>query len=149
MACGSRNREPTTLAAVEAGADGYLLKSFSGQDIPQAILTVAAGGFVMDSTLTGRAFERATTENATTREKTTPPKSGHVERFSVQECRVMDLVCEGCSNRQVAQRLGLSEGTVRNYLSGVFAKILVNNRVHAILWWLSNRPTLQISTSAR
>lgn len=134
--------EPATLAALEAGADGYLLKSFSGQDIPQAILTVANGGFVLDPTLTGRALTQASRGQPATKELPNPPKAGHPELFSLQERRVMDLVSQGCSNRQAAQQLGLSEGTVRNYLSNAFGKIGVNKRVQAILWWIENRNTL-------
>lgn len=133
--------EPTTLAAVEAGADGYLLKSFSGQDIPGAILTVAEGGFVMDPTLTGRALKKNPRSDSSAFESLNPSKDAHLAPFSLQERRVMDLVAQGCSNRQAAQQLGLSEGTVRNYLSNAVGKIGVSKRVHAILWWLENRST--------
>lgn len=129
--------EPTTLAAVEAGADGYLLKSFSGQDIPQAILIVAAGGFVMDPTLTGRALQRPPQEDLARSESVTKPAPA--EPLTLQEQRVLDLVVQGLSNRQVAYQLGLSEGTVRNYLSNAFGKIGVNKRVQAILWWNQHR----------
>lgn len=127
--------EPTTLAAVEAGADGYLLKSFSGQDIPQAILTVAEGGFVMDPTLTEQVLGQATAEGGIPGEGAAIGNAMPIEPLSFQERRILELVAQGFSNRQVAQNLALSEGTVRNYLSNVFGKIGVNKRVHAILWW--------------
>ncbi len=131
--------EPTTHAAMEAGADGYLLKSFSGQDIPQAVLTVAEGGFVMDPTLTERASQTEPNGNSTPDKKTAGQKKTPTEPITLQEQRVLGLVVQGLSNRQVAHQLGLSEGTVRNYLSNAFGKLGVHTRVQAILWWNQNQ----------
>lgn len=124
--------DQTILAAVEAGADGYLLKAMAGQDIPAAILTVANGGSVLDPAVTRRVL------NSVHRPKPGKRESGAavaVKTLTAQETRVLELAALGKSNKQIAQELHLSEGTVRNYLSVVFAKLNVESRVEAALVW--------------
>ncbi len=127
--------EPTTLAAVEAGADGYLLKSFSGQDIPQAILTVAAGGFVMDPALTGRVLRNAKQRGIIADSHEMPTLGLIAEPLSAREKQVVELLAMGRSNKQIAGELKLTEGTVRNYTTSIFQKLQVTNRVEAAIWW--------------
>jgi two-component system, NarL family, response regulator DevR len=125
--------DQTILAAIEAGADGYLLKAMAGQDIPSAILTVARGGSVLDPVVTRRVLNSV--QRPKPAEQTAGPHSAF-ETLTTQETRVLELTALGKSNKQIAQELRLSEGTVRNYLSTVFAKLGVESRVEAALLWL-------------
>lgn len=124
--------DQTILAAIEAGADGYLLKAIAGQDIPSAILTVASGGSVLDPVVTRRVLDSV--------HRPRPGTSAGspieiLKTLTVQETRVLELAAEGKSNKQIAQQLRLSEGTVRNYLSAVFSKLGVESRMEAALIW--------------
>lgn len=120
----------TILAAVEAGADGYLLKEASGPDIPSVIETVAAGGSVLDPAVTRRVLDAAQ------RRPTASPGASGLSSLAAQEQRVLELAAEGRSNKQIGAMMELSEGTVRNYLSSVFTKLNVESRVEAVTHWL-------------
>jgi len=127
--------DQTILSAIEAGADGYLLKAIAGQDIPSAIVTVAGGGSVLDPVVTRRVL------NSVHRPKTSAPTndvSVTMKCLTVQETRVLELASLGRSNKQIAQVLHLSEGTVRNYLSTVFGKLGVESRLEAAMLWRDN-----------
>jgi two-component system, NarL family, response regulator DevR len=125
--------DKTVLAAIEAGADGYLLKEVAGLDIPSMILTAATGGSVLDPVVTRRALASV--------QKSKNFTAGHLqqdplETLTAQERRVLELTAEGGSNKQIANSMNLSEGTVRNYLSSIFSKLQVENRVEAATYWL-------------
>jgi two-component system, NarL family, response regulator DevR len=124
--------DQTILAAIEAGADGYLLKAMAGQDIPSAILTVASGGSVLDPVVTRRVLDSVQKPKAVSPHGKTPDV---FSTLTVQETRVLECAALGQSNKQIAQELKLSEGTVRNYLSAVFGKLGVESRVEAALLW--------------
>jgi len=128
--------DQTILAAIEAGADGYLLKAIAGQDIPSAILTVASGGSVLDPVVTRRVLDSVHHPKPPKRES---EATAAIKALTVQETRVLELAAIGKSNKQIAQELQLSEGTVRNYLSTVFAKLGVESRVEAALFWLRQK----------
>jgi two-component system, NarL family, response regulator DevR len=124
--------DKTILAAIAAGADGYLLKAMAGQDIPSSILTVASGGSVLDPVVTRRVLSSVHPSKPVAGTKS----PGELfESLTVQETRVMEQAALGKSNKQIAHELHLSEGTVRNYLSEVFAKLGVASRVEAALLW--------------
>lgn len=123
--------DQTILAAIEAGADGYLLKEVAGQDFPALILAAAAGGSVLDPVATRRVLDGLHRPTRPAEPKTSP-----MDLLTPQEQRVLKLVAEGKSNKQVAVDLQLGEGTVRNYLSSVFSKLQVESRVEAVTRWL-------------
>lgn len=125
--------DKTLLAAIEAGADGYLLKEVAGLDIPSMILAAAAGGSVLDPVVTRRVLSSVqSSKNPTVDNLRRDP----LDTLTAQERRVLELTAEGMSNKQIATSMKLSEGTVRNYLSEVFAKLQVENRVEAATLWL-------------
>ena len=126
----------TILAAIEAGADGYLLKEATEPDIPSVIGTVAADGSVLDPQVTRRVLEAAQRRPAGT---AVVPGPLDLHRLTAQEQRVLELVAEGRSNKQIGATMDLSEGTVRNYLSSVFSKLQVESRVEAVTRWLRLR----------
>ena len=108
--------------AIRAGAHGYLLKEIDGRGLVSAIRDVAAGKSSLDPTITARVMQLA--------------KSGGSNRdalslLSPQEKKVLGLIAEGCTNKEVGSRLGLSEKTVKNYLSTVFEKLHVSHRAQA------------------
>jgi two-component system response regulator DevR len=130
--------DQTILAAIEAGADGYLLKAMAGQDIPGAISTVAGGGSVLDPLVTRRVLESVHRPKLVGNSGT----AAALEGLTTQEKRVLELAAMGRSNKQIAQAMKLSEGTVRNYLSNVFAKLHVESRTEAAMfWWAKSKTT--------
>lgn len=110
--------------AIRAGAHGYLLKEIDGRGLVQAIHDVAAGRSILDPAITARVMELLKTSAAG------GPRDA-LAQLSPQEKRVLALIAEGCTNREVAARLGLTEKTVKNYLSTVFEKLHVSRRAEA------------------
>ncbi len=111
-------------AAIRAGAAGYVLKQAGGQEVIRAIETVAQGHSLLDPTLTERVFA----------EVRRAAKAQEVSAFSMlteQERKVLLLVAEGKTNRDIAHELHLGEGTVRNYVSNILGKLGVSNRAEA------------------
>ena len=111
-------------AAIRAGAAGYFLKQAGGQDLIRAIETVARGDSLLDPTITERVF-------AEVRKAARQMESVAFSKLTEQERRVLALVAEGRTNREIAQMLHLGEGTVRNYVSSILSKLGVSNRAEA------------------
>jgi len=110
--------------AIMAGASGYVLKEVRGSDLVNDIRRVAAGHSLIDPALTARVMERIKgrqTENVG--EKLTP-----------QEQRILDLIAEGMTNRQIAGAMYLSEKTVKNYVSNLLAKLGMSRRTEAAVY---------------
>jgi two-component system, NarL family, response regulator DevR len=108
--------------AIRAGAHGYLLKEIDGRGLVSAIRDVAAGKSILDPSVTARVMQLV--------------KAGGTARdgfstLSPQEKRVLALIAEGCTNKEVGVKLGLSDKTVKNYLSTVFEKLNVSRRAEA------------------
>jgi two-component system, NarL family, response regulator DevR len=108
--------------AVRAGAHGYLLKEIDGRGLINAIREVFAGKSILDPAVTARVMQLVKTGN-TGRDA--------FASLSPQEKRVLGLIAEGCTNKEVAMKLGLSDKTVKNYLSTVFEKLHVSRRAEA------------------
>lgn len=128
----------SVLSCLTAGADGYLLKDFEQTDLAQALVQVARGGSVLDSAVAQRVVQAVMAPPERTPR---PYPKGAVERLSAQERRILELLAEGRANKEIATTLGLGEGTVRNYLSGIFTKLEVTNRTEAVVLWLQHRGT--------
>jgi two-component system response regulator DevR len=109
-------------AAIMAGASGYVLKQIRGHDLVSVIKRVGAGESLIDPALTKRVLERL---------REGPSKDEKLERLSDQERKVLDLVAEGLTNRQIAERLYLAEKTVKNYVSNMLAKLGMGRRSEA------------------
>lgn len=121
--------EDAVLAAVLAGADGYVLKEIGGEALVSAIEAVAEGGSILDAGVTRGVLERARSLSA--------PAAKPVDAFlSPQEQRVLALVAEGKTNKEIGAALGLSYKTVKNYLSNVFQKIQVTHRSEAAAFFV-------------
>jgi two-component system response regulator DevR len=114
-------------AAIRAGAAGYVLKQAGGQDVVRALEAVAAGHSLLDSSLTERVFT----------EVRRSARAQDVSAFATlteQERRVLLLVADGKTNREIALELHLGEGTVRNYVSNILGKLDVANRAEAAVY---------------
>ncbi len=119
--------------AMSSGAHGYLLKEINAQGLCQAIVDVEAGKFILDPTLTTRVL------NLVRSGSTTPAGENKLAVLSVQERRVIALVAEGKTNKEIAEQMGLSDKTVKNYLSNVFEKLKINRRSQAAVMYLEHR----------
>jgi two-component system response regulator DevR len=111
-------------AAIRAGAAGYVLKQAGGQDVIRAIETVGHGNSLLDPALTERVF-------AEVRRAARDQESNAFSQLTDQERRVLILVADGKTNREIAEELHLGEGTVRNYVSNILSKLAVSNRAEA------------------
>jgi DNA-binding NarL/FixJ family response regulator len=108
--------------AIMAGASGYLLKQILGQDLISAVRTVAAGGSLLDPTATTAVLERL---------RRAAEPSGPLAKLSEQERTVLELIGEGLTNRQIADRMFLAEKTVKNYVSHLLSKLGMQRRTQA------------------
>jgi len=106
-------------AAAMAGAAGFLVKNIPGPELVDAVRRVADGQILLDADLSRAVLDRL---NEALREQRL------LEQLSDQERRVFDLVAQGHTNRQIAERLFLAEKTVRNYVSNVLAKLTLKRR---------------------
>lgn len=109
--------------AVTAGAQGYLMKEIDPAGLLQALLDVSAGRSILDPDATSRVL-RLLRGGGT-------EAGGDLSILSTQERRVLALVADGLTNKQVGEQLGLSENTVKNYLVNVFEKLQVKRRAQA------------------
>jgi DNA-binding NarL/FixJ family response regulator len=113
------------LASITAGAAGYVLKEIRGPQLLDSIRLVASGRSLLDPTTTGRVLERL-------REARHP--DSRLDLLTAQESAVLDLIGEGLTNREIADRMFLAEKTVKNYISSLLAKIEVRGRTQAALF---------------
>jgi DNA-binding NarL/FixJ family response regulator len=114
--------EEALFDAIMAGASGYLLKQALGSDLVSAVRTVARGESLLDPKLASKVMAKLRAPD------------GHKDplaQLTAQERRVLELVGEGLTNRQIAERLFLAEKTVKNYVSALLAKLGLARRVQA------------------
>jgi two-component system, NarL family, response regulator DevR len=116
--------EEALVGAIMAGASGYLLKQVRGQDLVNAVREVAAGHSLLDPITTARVLDRMRR----------PAETDALASFTDQERRVLDLIGEGMTNRQIAERLFVAEKTVKNYVTSVLAKLGMERRTQAAAW---------------
>jgi len=112
-------------AALTAGANGYVLKDVRSNDLVAAIHTVATG----DSLFTPETVERARG-----RMMRRTKELELIERLSAQELRILELLTEGLTNREIAEAMFLAEKTVKNYVSNLLAKLGFQRRTEAALY---------------
>lgn len=109
-------------ASVMAGAAGYVLKQVGSDDLIKAIRTVHAGGALLDPSTTQRVLARMRNKD---------PLGDLPEPLTEQERRILQLIAEGKTNKEIAGEVFLSEKTVRNYVSNILAKLGLANRAEA------------------
>ena len=109
-------------ASIMAGASGYVLKQIKGSDLVDSVRRVGRGESLLDPEMTERVFRRIRGEE---------PDDPLLARLSKQERKILDLIAEGLTNRQIAERMFLAEKTVKNYVSNVLAKLDMSRRSEA------------------
>lgn len=109
-------------ASIMAGASGYVLKQISGNELTSAIRRVAAGKSLLDPAVTARVLERL---------RNPRPEDDPLAGLTGQERRILDLISEGLTNRQIAAQMYLAEKTVKNYVSHLLAKLGMERRSEA------------------
>jgi DNA-binding NarL/FixJ family response regulator len=114
---------------LRAGALGYLLKDVSGHELAEAIRTVAGGGALIEPSVA----RKVVAEFARLAPPARPPDAGLPEPLTEREQEVLRLLAQGLSNREIAQRLFLAEGTVKNYVTSILGKLGVRDRTQAAL----------------
>ncbi|KJK56803.1 LuxR family transcriptional regulator [Saccharothrix sp. ST-888] len=109
--------------AIMAGASGYVLKAIRGTDLLSAVRDVAAGKSLLDPIATSRVLERLRDGGGKEDER--------LAQLTKQERRILDLIGEGMTNRQIGNELHLAEKTVKNYVSSLLAKMGMERRTQA------------------
>jgi len=114
--------EEALFDAIMAGASGYLLKQTLGPDLVAAVRTVAGGESLLDPRLAAKVMAKL---------RAADEKKDPLAQLTAQEHKVLDLIGEGLTNRQIAERMFLAEKTVKNYVSALLAKLGLTRRVQA------------------
>jgi two-component system, NarL family, response regulator DevR len=117
-------------AAVMAGASGYLLKEIRGSSLVDAIRQVAAGRSLLDPSVTERLLIRL---------RDGEPEDKKLASLSEREREILGLITEGLTNRQIGERLFLAEKTVKNYVSGLLAKLGMERRTQVAVFGAEHR----------
>jgi two-component system response regulator DevR len=120
--------------AMSSGAHGYLLKEINPPALYQAIIDVAAGKFILDPAVTTRVLNFV-------RHGAPQSDTDKLAQLSAQERRVLAFVAEGKTNKEIAEQMGLSDKTVKNYLSNIFEKLQISRRSQAAVLYTENRNT--------
>lgn len=120
-------------ASILAGASGYLLKQTRGQAVVDAVTAVAAGRSLLDPDVTGKVLERVRQSRA---------EDPAIASLTDQERRVLEGLAEGRTNREIGEKLFLSEKTVKNYVSRILDKLGLSRRAEAAAYVAKHRPRL-------
>jgi len=121
----SYDDDEALFAAIMAGAAGYVLKQIRGNDLVDAVRRVAAGQSLLDPAVTTQVLERL---------RQGPPQDAALAPLSDQERRILELIGEGLTNRQIGERMFLAEKTVKNYVSSLLSKLGMERRTQAAVF---------------
>ena len=110
--------------AISAGASGYVLKQIGSDDLIRALEMVGRGQSMLDPTLTQKVFQRV-------RESARKAEDEYFAALTQQELHILGFITEGLTNREIAERVFLSEKTVRNYVSSILSKLNLSSRAEA------------------
>jgi two-component system response regulator DevR len=128
----SYDDDDAIFAAVMAGAAGYLLKEIRGTSLVDAVRQVAAGKSLLDPSVTGRLLSRL---------RDGAPQDARLASLTDREREILGLIADGLTNRQIGERLFLAEKTVKNYVSGLLAKLGMQRRTQAAVFGAETRRT--------
>jgi DNA-binding NarL/FixJ family response regulator len=121
----SFNDDEALFDAIVAGASGYVLKEVRGGDLVDAVRRVARGESLLDPLATARVIERL---------RNPPPEDERLAQLSPQERRILGLLAEGLTNRQIAAEMYLAEKTIKNYVSNLLLKLGMHRRTEAAVY---------------
>ncbi|MDP1947568.1 MAG: response regulator transcription factor [Nitrospirota bacterium] len=125
--------EDAVLSTTFAGAKGYLLKTIGGKALVQAIHAIAGGQSILDPAVTESVLARM-------RSLSTMDANGYSITLSPQERRILPLVADGKTNKEIAAVLGLSDKTIKSYLSNIFEKLQVTSRTQVAAMFIKQHP---------
>ena len=118
----SYDDDEALFSAIMAGAAGYVLKQIRGQDLLDAVRRVAAGQSLLDPAVTAQVLERL---------RQGPPQDKALAPLTDQELKILELIGEGLTNRQIGEQLYLAEKTVKNYVTSILSKLEMQSRTQA------------------
>ena len=121
----SYDDDDALFAAIMAGAAGYILKQVRGTDFIDTVRRVAQGQSMLDPSVTAQVLERV---------RNGPPVDQDLAALTSQEQRILQLIGEGMTNRQIAETMFLAEKTVKNYVSSLLAKLGLSSRTQAAIF---------------
>ena len=128
----SYDDDEALFSAIMAGAAGYVLKQIRGNDLVDAVRRVAAGQSLLDPAVTARVLDRL---------RAGPEEDKALAPLTDQERRILELIGEGLTNRQIAERMFLAEKTVKNYVSSMLGKLGMERRTQAAVFAVKHPPT--------
>lgn len=117
--------------AIMAGSSGYVLKQIRGGELVDGIRRVARGESLLDPSVTAKVLERVRHPHG--------PDDPGLARLTPTELRILGMISEGLTNRQIGERVHLAEKTVKNYASDIFAKLGVHRRAEAAVYFVERR----------
>jgi DNA-binding NarL/FixJ family response regulator len=121
--------------AIKYGASGYILKGISIDELITAIITVWQGGALINPNICSKLVQFFS-EMANGGQPLEPNKADFRE-FSATEASIVKLIYEGCSNKEIAKKLYLSEGTVRNYISRILSRLHLRDRTQIVIYYFN------------
>lgn len=127
----SYDDDDALFAAIMAGAAGYILKQVRGTDFVDTVRRVAAGQSMLDPAMTAQVLERV---------RNGPVKDKALDGLTDQEHKILELIGEGLTNRQIAERMFLAEKTIKNYVSSILAKLGLSSRTQAAIFATKHLP---------
>ena len=127
----SYDDDEALFSAIMAGAAGYILKQVRGNDLIDTVRRVAAGQSMLDPAVTTQVLERL---------RRGPEVDPAMESLTQQEQRILALIGEGKTNRQIAEAMFLAEKTVKNYVSSLLAKLGLESRTQAAIFATKHQP---------
>lgn len=130
----SYSSDEAIFAAIMAGASGYLLKRLDAKQLYKSILAIGQGETLLDPTLSAAVVSRVKeiSEGGSTR---------GVDSLNEREREILKLIAEGLTNKEIAEKVHLSEKTVRNHITTIFMKLGVSHRTQAAIHYLSRNPS--------
>ena len=124
--------DESVFAALQAGARGYLTKDATASEIQHAIRTVFAGEALLDPSVQRRLLERSLAGAAA------PSAPAYPDGLTQREAEVLREIASGRSNREIAEALSISEGTVKTHINNIFSKTGVRDRAQAVVYAMRN-----------
>jgi len=121
----SYDDDDALFSAIMAGASGYVLKQIRGNDLIDTVRRVAAGQSMLDPAVTAQVLDRL---------RSGPKSDPALDQLTAQELKILELIAQGMTNRQIAGSLFLAEKTVKNYVSSMLAKLNLESRTQAAIF---------------
>jgi two-component system response regulator DevR len=126
----SYDDDEALFSAIMAGAAGYVLKQIRGADLLETVRRVAAGQSMLDPAVTAQVLDRL---------RNGPTVDPGIAKLTQQEQRILALIGDGLTNRQIGETLSLAEKTVKNYVSSLLATLGLENRTQAAIYNVTHR----------